>query len=656
MIILKNLSLNLSSKVIFNDISLTIAHDQRIGLVGRNGSGKTTLLKTINGQQGLDYGQVIIEKRKKVAYLPQEVVLTSDKSVLDETLSVFDEVVSAKNELRAHEESLIAYKHDAEKSHELIERISALHEFLSEHNLDQLTTDTKKMLLGLGFTPPQLDQTVSKLSVGWKMRIVLAKLLLQKADFYLFDEPTNHLDIFAKDWFLEFLKQAPFGFMLVCHDRFFLDQLCTNIFELDRGNGKLYRGNYSTYMQLRETERAEQIVAYAEQQRMIKHKMEIINKFRAKASKASTAQSMLRALEKVERIEVVPPPPKIKLNFSHLKQPGKIVIRVSDISHKFENREIFKNVSFELFRGDKAAIVASNGVGKTTLINIITGKIPKQHGTIEIGHNATVAVFEQDQEAVLDRSKTIYEEVESICTTQEMRTHIRPLLGAFLFSGDDVDKKIAVLSGGEKNRVAMVKVLLQQSNVLILDEPTNHLDIESKDILLKALKLFPGTILFVSHDHEFLNGLADRILELSPNGIISYAGNFESYHYQKEQEALKLADGAETKTGRSPITPAKSTSHGMDNSLKAPKIQKADTPALSGKELYELRKKVSSAERKVTSLEKEQLELAQKLEHLEYGTPEFNTCYNKTKQAKKDYDQAIINWEELSSELKKHRA
>lgn len=637
MIILRNLSLNLGNKVIFNDVSLTIAHDQRIGLVGRNGSGKTTLLKAINGQQGLDYGKVEIEKRKKVAYLPQEVVLTSSRSILNETLSVFEDIVNAKIELHEHEESLIAHKHNAEKSHELIERIAALHTFLAEHNLDQLTLEAKKVLNGLGFKQTQFDQPVTTLSVGWKMRIVLAKLLLQKADFYLFDEPTNHLDILAKDWFLEFLKQAPFGFMLVCHDRYFLDNLCPCIFELDRGRGKLYRGNYSTYLTTKEREREEQAVAYEEQQRMIKHKMEIINKFRAKASKASTAQSMLRALEKVELVEIVPPPPKIKLSFKHIKQPGKIVLKATNIAHTFDHRDVFKNISFELFRGDRAAIVASNGVGKTTLINLIIGKLRKQHGTIEVGHNVTIATFEQDQEQVLDKTKTIYEEVETICTTPEMRLQIRPLLGAFLFSGDDVDKKVGVLSGGEKNRVAMCKVLMQHANVLILDEPTNHLDIDSKDILLKALQQFPGTILFVSHDHLFLNNLATRILELSPTGIVSYTGNFESYHYQKKQETQP--QDAQTKKDHHPTT---STS------------KKESTTSSSGKLTYELKKKIASIERKIDSLEKEQHELAQSLEHVDYGTQKFTQIYDRLEKSKQELTQSLSQWEEFNKELQNH--
>jgi ATP-binding cassette subfamily F protein 3 len=397
--------------------------------------------------------------------------------------------------------------------------------------------------------------------------------------------------------------------------------------------------------------------------------MEIINKFRAKASKASTAQSMLRALEKVERIEIVPPPPKIKLTFKHLKQPGKIVLKVIGVAHVFDHREIFKNISFELFRGDKAAIVASNGVGKTTLINIITGKLRKQKGIIDLGHNVSITVFEQDQEAILDRSKTIYEEVESICTTPEMRLQIRHLLGAFLFSGDDIDKKIAVLSGGEKNRVAMVKVLLQHANVLILDEPTNHLDIESKDILLKALKQFPGTILFVSHDHTFLNGLATRIFELSPTGIVSYTGNFESYHYQKSQEAAQSLFEPPSPSLHSwlrrPETaaePALSLSKGtysgrpglMNDSLSRKQVAQKFSPHVPNRRLlYELKKKIASIERKIDSLEKDQLDLAQKLELLDYGTSEFTKTYDQLEQVKENLSQAMIQWEELNKELKK---
>jgi len=638
MIILKNLSLNLGGKVIFNDISLTIAQDHRIALVGKNGSGKTTLLKVISGQQALDFGQVSIEKRKTVAYLPQEVVLASARSILDETLSVYEDVVLAKTELKAHEESLIAYKNNPEKSLELIERIAELQYFLVEHDFDQLVLETKKMLQGLGFLPTSFDQPVATLSVGWKMRIVLAKLLLQKADFYIFDEPTNHLDILAKDWLLGFLQQSTFGFMLVCHDRLFLDKLCPLTFELDRGRGKLYRGNYSSYLETKEKELEAQEVAYAEQQREIKHKMEIINKFRAKASKASTAQSMLRALEKIELVEIVPPPPKIKLNFSAVKQPGKIVLKVHDIAHAFEKKQLFKNVSFELVRGDKAAIVASNGVGKTTLLNIIMGAIRCQHGTIERGHNVSIALFEQDQDRVLDKKKTVYEEVESACTTQAMRMQIRPLLGSFLFSGDDVDKKIGVLSGGERNRVAMVKVLLQHANVLILDEPTNHLDIDSKDILLKALGQFPGTILFVSHDHTFLNGLATRILELSPSGVVSFSGYFDSYHYQKEQQEIARMQSIE------------STKPEKRAAVAKPQAQQ-EKKSLSGKELYEIKKKMESIERKMETLEKKQADCASRLESVVYGSVPFAKIFDEMEQYKKDISEALAQWEDCAKSL-----
>lgn len=632
MIIARNLSLNLGGKVIFNDVSFTIAQAQRVGLVGRNGSGKTTLLKTICAQQGLDFGAVVIEKAKTIAYMPQEVVLSSNKTVLDEALSAFSGIIEARQELHDLEEDLACYTHDPHTSAKILDRIACLRQLLLDHDVDYLIAETKKILLGLGFKLEQFDMPVIKLSVGWKMRLLLVKQLLQKADFYLFDEPTNHLDIVAKDWFFDFLKAAQFGFIIVCHDRFFLDNLCTITLELDRGRGAWYRGNYTTYLEQKEQENIRLEIAYNAQQKMIKHKMEIINKFRAKASKASSAQSMLKALEKIEKIELVPPPQSIRLNFSHLKQPGKIVLKVKDVAKTFEKKELLKHISFELVRGDKAALVAANGVGKTTLLNIITKKIKANEGLVEYGHNVAYTMFEQDQELILDRTKTVLEEIESVCTTSEMRMQVRTLLGTFLFSGDDVDKKISVLSGGEKNRVAMVKVLLQHANVLILDEPTNHLDLESKDILLKALQQFPGTILFVSHDRSFLDGLATKIFELTPTSVVAYTGNYESYIYQKQQGQTEK----EKKVNESVVYSGK-----IDDK------NKNDSATTHGKIRYEQKKKMASIERKINSLEMDIQSMQKKLEILEYADNEFKECFNLLRQRQQELEEAYTVWESL---------
>ncbi|MFA6535616.1 MAG: ABC-F family ATP-binding cassette domain-containing protein, partial [Candidatus Babeliales bacterium] len=474
-----------------------------------------------------------------------------------------------------------------------------------------------------------------ELSVGWKMRIVLAKLLLQKADFYLFDEPTNHLDIVAKDWFLDFLKYASFGFVLISHDRYFLDHLCQYIFDIDRGNLKIYRGNYTKYLEQKANDDAILESQYEAQQRHIKKTMETINRFKAKASKASMAQSMLKNLEKIDLIKIESNAPNIRLNFSNVKRSGDVVLKVSDVNKTFEAVELFKNVSFDIMRGDKVALIAANGKGKTTLLNLIAGKYPLENGTLKFGHNVEIAFFEQDQELTLNKNRTILEEVESICTTSEMRSRVRALLGAFLFSGDDVEKKIAVLSGGEKNRVAMVKTLLLDANFLILDEPTNHLDLQTKDILLKALNQYPGTILFVSHDRTFVDGLASRVLELNPNGIINYPGNYESFLYHKKHNEL------EHSTSNSPD---KSTSKAAP---MIPQTQATPGKTVSSKEWYETKKQMGSIERKIETLEKQLVKLNQDFEFLEFGTPEFEKTSKHINEIKSQIEKFYEKWEEL---------
>ena len=605
MLVARNITLSFNLRDIFNNLSFNINKDQRIGLVGRNGSGKSTLLKVLSGQQNIDSGQILIEKAVKIAYFPQEVVLISDRAVLDEALTTFGPLADFNNEfIKLQREFEAESVHSSEK----LERFAFLQKELADHNFDQLIIDTKKMLTWLGFDSNKFDKPVSQLSVGWKMRIVLAKLLLQKADFYLFDEPTNHLDIVAKDWFLDFLKHANFGFVLISHDRFFLDNLCEYVFDLDRGNLKIYRGNFSKYVEQKQKDDAILQVQYEAQQKHYKKTMKTINRFKAKASKASMAQSMLKSLEKIEMIEIESGPPEIKLNFSNVKRAGEITLTVEDVSKSFDSTLLFKHVSFNIKRGDKVGIVA---------------------------HNVEVAFFEQDQEVSLNKNRTILEEVESVCVTSEMRQRVRGMLGAFLFSGDDVEKKIGVLSGGEKNRVAMVKILLQNANFLILDEPTNHLDIQTKDILLKALNQYPGTILFVSHDRTFIDGLASRILELGVDGIVDYPGNYESYLYHKKHDVQQLPEN-----GKKP---------GMQSSLSVDHSMSSNQQ--SSKEWYELRKNIGSLERKIASHEKELAELSGKFEFMEYGSKEYENAQLRINQVKSKLEKFYKEWEELQEKF-----
>jgi ATP-binding cassette, subfamily F, member 3 len=612
-----NICLEMIDQVIFDDVSFVFDQNQRIGLVGRNGSGKSTLLKVIAGKQQIDSGSVGIQKGKTIAYLSQDVVLQSDKSIADETYTAFAYITDLLNEQKELEEQLGS----SDDLDEILERYAAVCEKLLHVDQEGIKAEAKKVLMGLGFKPEQLDQPVATLSVGWKMRIVLAKLLLQKADFYLFDEPTNHLDIVAKEWFLQFLKRAPFGFILVCHDRYFLNQLCEEIFEIERGKGKLYVGDYNHYEKQKAHDEELLEMQYKNQQKELKQKQEFIDRFKAKASKASVAQSMVKKLEKIERIELPPAQPDINFNFPPIQQAGSVVLTIENVAQSFGEKQIFKNVSFEVQRGKKIALVAANGVGKTTLFNLIAQKLPLETGKIIVGYNVHYTVFDQDQTASLNCNKTILENIAECCP-KATEQKIRAFAGSFLFTKDSINKKVGVLSGGEKNRVGMIKVLLQNANLLLLDEPTNHLDIQSKDILLTALKAYQGTILFVSHDQDFVNNLATDIVELCVDGAKEYQGNYELYLYQKQQERLKAAEES---------TPKKNDKK-QDVQIVAKKenLSAADFKAL---------------ERKIQKLEHEISRTENSFADLVFGTPKFTEAQKKLTELKKELAATMAEWE-----------
>ena len=618
MILANNIRLSFGSQKVFDGISFTINDNQRIGLIGKNGSGKSTLLEAIIGIQQLDSGSITISKQKKIAYLAQDVVLASSLSVLDEALTAFEMVAVIKAKLTELEKKLEDV-HEAED----LEEYANLHEQLNELEPDLAVANTKKMLLGLGFKETDFDKPVSELSIGWRMRIVLAKLLLQKADFYLFDEPTNHLDIFAKDWFLDFLKEAPFGFMLVCHERYFLDKLCKQIFELEMGKGTFYQGNYSSYEVQKEHNRALLESAYNLQQKEIKQKEENIARFRASASRAKQAQSWVKQLEKVERIVLPPTLRNISFSFPPITRSGTMVLKVENMAFAFGQKQLFRNVSFEVERGQKVAIVASNGGGKSTLFNVISGRLPIQQGTVTFGTNVTCALFDQDQNAALDAQKSVLENIERGCPPGITNAIMRSFLGAFLFSGDDVAKKVGVLSGGEKNRVGMVKVLLQKANLLLLDEPTNHLDLDSKKVLLTALRAYEGTILFVSHDRAFLNDLATRIIELTPDGVISFDGNYDEYVYYKKQ--LNIAN---------------------QEPVKEKKVARSEQMVQPESD-YDRTKKAKAIEKKIEQLEQRIKEQELKFADLVYGTQEFKKAEKTLSELKTQHQQTMKEWEGL---------
>ena len=591
MIQIKNICLSFGQRHIFDDITLTIDPKERIGLVGLNGAGKSTLLKAIAKEQTLDDGLIQISRDMTIAYMSQETVLLTDKTVIDEALTVFGDF-------------------------ELEEKARHVAEIV-------------RMLEGLGFSKNQMDGLVSSLSVGWKMRLVLAKLLLKKADFYLFDEPTNHLDIFAKDWFVPFLKNMSAGFLLVCHEQYVLDELCTKIIDVSRGKATAYRGNYSAFVDQKQAADERQMSAYEQQQKMIAQKKETIERFRAKASKAKMAQSMMKELEK---IELLSPPETVSRSLvvplPAVQRSGRIVLEAEQVGFSFGDKKIFSDVHLKIERGEKVALVSANGMGKTTLFNCIAGVYPLQKGSVTFGHNVEYALFHQDPNRSLDLKATVFDEMIQ-SAPHKTEQEVRSLLGAFMFSGNDIHKKIGVLSGGEKNRVAMVKVLLQPANFLLLDEPTNHLDMPSKQVLLNALRQYQGTVLFVSHDHLFLNELPTRILELTPKGVHSYQGNYEQFKYYKmvqEQESV------------SEKTVAKDTSN-------APSA--IEQPVVSQKDSYEARKRVNSLASKIEKLEEKMEALQAELMKYPFGTPKYKKIYDEFIALTQEHQTLFDEWESL---------
>lgn len=621
MIHVKNLSLAYGDQVIFDNISFTLDEQDRVGLVGRNGTGKSTLFKMLTGLETADSGTISVTGNKTIAYMPQEVVLASNKSILDETVSAIKPLARLQETI-AKLEALIKESGDT-VDHYILEQYGLAHEELTVLQPDAIKARAERLLTGLGFTHIQMSQPVSQLSVGWKMRVVLAQLLLQDADFYFFDEPTNHLDITAKDWFMNFLQESSFGFLLVSHERYFMDRVCNQILELELGKAYFYQGSYADYEIEKEARIERLVAARAQQDREIKRKQDWVDQNRAKATKARQAQSILKELERIERIEIPPSPKTVGFSFPDIERSGKIVLTVQNIAHRFGERQLFQNVSCTIERGDKVALIAPNGVGKTTLFNIIVGKIARQQGSIEFGYNVQSTIFAQDQTQALSLNDTILHNVMMACP-RKSEAVVRSLLGAFLFSGDDVQKKVKVLSGGEKNRVGMAIVLLQDANFLLLDEPTNHLDIPSKDILLKALQSYTGTILFVSHDHDFINNLANRIIALSPTGAHSYHGNYDSYKYQANL-ASPTPSAAKAKQATADVT---------------------QKPAVN-----DLKKQSAKLERAIEQLEKKINTVSMQFADLDYGTPEFEKAQRTLSELKKELENTSAQWEEVLEQL-----
>ncbi|MFA6066140.1 MAG: ABC-F family ATP-binding cassette domain-containing protein [Candidatus Babeliaceae bacterium] len=615
MIQLQNITLDLGIAKIFEDVNCVFQAGDKVGVIGRNGAGKSTLLKVIAGVIKPTEGRISIEKGARIAYLPQEEILASTLNVFDEAFSAFADISEIHKKIQ-HIEELITRQ---ECTPELLDDYSDLQLKAQEFDQPAAVKETNAVLTGLGFTPNMIEKSVSELSTGWKMRLALAKLLLTDADMFLFDEPTNHLDIVTQQWFLRKLHSMRQGFLLVSHDRMYLEKACTTIFEIERGRGKYYRGNLQAYLQEKKNQQDIACSTRARQEREIAQKQATIEQFRA-GTRARQAQALIKQVERITLVEVEPPLPVVNFQFLVPQRPGAVILTFNNIAYGFNEKELFNSVSGEIQRGERVALVAANGVGKTTLLNCFMGTYKPTAGTIQFGHNVQQAFFEQNQADVLNPKKTILQEVSDACPLQK-ESEIRKMLGSFLFSGDDVHKKIDVLSGGEKNRVAMTKMLLKNANFFILDEPTNHLDLYIKDILCQALLAYQGTILFVSHDAHFVNRLATRIVELTPTGARSYLGTYEEFCAAQRMQLSQERTSTST-------TPLKKTS---------PCGESADKIAM--------RKKVVDLERAINKYEHDERRIQDKLSAATYGTEEYNKAVARLLEIKKSLEIAQTDWE-----------
>lgn len=614
MLQLQNISLTFGERILLDDLSATFDAHQKIGLTGRNGAGKSTLLKIIAGLIHPDEGSVVIQRYKQIAYLPQEVVMVSPYTVFDEAYTVFAFMQDAEKEKAALEQQLsTGESNDAES---LIERYLALDQKLAQFDKHKAHQQTADILNGLGFSDIMQQDLVMKLSTGWKMRLVLAKLLLQQADFYLFDEPTNHLDVTSKQWFHEFLKNFNGGFLLVTHDRYFLDRTCSHIFEVEHGKGTMFNGSFTQYLEHKQQAQEQKQAAYHQQQREIAQKQKTIDRFKASASRARMAQNMVRQLERIDRIVPDPSPPTIKFSLQPAERAGETILTIKNVHHAFGDKQLFSNINAQISRGQKVALIAANGMGKTTLFNLITGKYPLQGGSVTYGYKVQSALFEQEQARVLKPNNTVLEEATH--ATNATDSSIRAALGSFLFPKNDVEKKVSMLSGGEMNRLAMVKVFLQRANFLLLDEPTNHLDMQAKEVLLQALIQYEGTILFVSHDQDFINRLATCIFELTPRGIDVFDGSYDLYLWSKKQQ---LSPTTQPSHASAPI----STNKSEHSASKEKPINK---------------KQDRTQEKKIAQLEKQLAQAAEQFSQI--------TDYRSTQ-----YQQLLQRINALTSELEK---
>ena len=636
MISIRNLGVEFNSTPLFNNVSFVINKRDKIALVGKNGAGKSTMLKIIAGLQSPTSGVVATPKDLTIGYLPQQMVITDERTVVEEVRTVFGHLDEMKSRLKCLNSRLAeSTDYDSEEYAELIDKISNLSDIIAMEESENGEAELEKTLLGLGFVRTDFDRNTSEFSGGWRMRIELAKILLMRPDVLLLDEPTNHLDIESIQWLETFLKQKANIVVLVSHDRAFIDNVTTRTIEISCGKIYDYQVNYSKYVVLHQERIEQQKRAYDNQQKQIQQTEKFIERFRYKATKSVQVQSRIKQLAKIEEIEVDDVDNShLNLKFPPAPRSGDYPIICENVKKAYGEHVVFSNVEFTIKRGDKVAFVGKNGEGKSTLVKCIMNEIPFD-GTLKIGHNVKIGYFAQNQASLLDGEISVFDTIDRVAVG-DIRTRIRDILGAFMFGGEASEKKVKVLSGGEKTRLAMIRLLLEPVNLLILDEPTNHLDMRTKDILKQAVKEFEGTVIVVSHDRDFLDGLVDKVYEFGGGKVREHLGGIYDFLQSKQLSSLQELE--------------------RKNSLKqSPLIEEQSS---TGKLYYDEKKererlfrkaekKLAEAEKVVESLEIELSDIEAKLAS---GTND-NDLFLRHGDVKKKLENAMSEWELAGMEL-----
>ncbi len=647
MLTVNNLEIIYGDKLLFNNVSVRINDNDRIGLAGVNGAGKSTLLKIIGGISETDPGVVKRPKRLSVAYLPQEATaIDTGRTIYQEAENAFAEALIMQQDLDEINRQLAAVDPENPVYSSLLKQQGELQHRLERVDIFRVQSKIEKVLMGLGFSVEDFDRPSNTLSGGWLMRLMLAKLLLAMPDLLLLDEPTNHLDLDSLTWVENFLTNYDGGLVIISHDRTFLDLVTTTTWEISLGRLSVFKGNYSKYVEDKEVRMQVERAAYANQQAQIKQTMRFVQRFRAKSTKAKQVQSRMKQLSRMERIELGETEQEVSFRFPPAASSGRLALDIESLVKLYEDKQVFQDVTFQLQRGDKLAVVGVNGAGKSTLMRILAGLESQDEGKVKLGHNVKISYFGQHQAQELESSFTALQTLAAVAGDMTI-TQIRSLLGAFLFRGEEVDKKVQVLSGGEKSRLALAKMIVQPANLLILDEPTNHLDMSSQEILQEAMAQYDGTIIIVSHNRHFVNRFVNRVLEIKAGKSTLYEGNIEDYLFKlKTLQEKEFASRIEEEKTAVSEQPAKQKG-------KAARQEQARIRQAKSKNLNPLKKEVVQAEEEIGSLETRKKELEQLMAdpELYQDQDKFTECSKEYNLLERKLKRLYQRWEEIQARI-----